>query len=144
MLVPTGLAQLQQTPRLTQIQGLSQIPGLSKISRLLPQITKLFPNLGARGTFKGKWAVFVISYRHTKCLTEVFGSVVNGQFSNIGSSCCKAISEIEGNCLSNLFPSNPIYAPLLNNSCGKLSKGNGQVFGITTSKAVLPGILPRN
>ncbi|KAK7849676.1 eukaryotic translation initiation factor 2 subunit alpha like protein [Quercus suber] len=78
------------------------------------------------------------------CLTQVFGSLVNGQFSIIGSSCCKAISEIEGNCLSNLFPSNPIFAPLLNNSCGQPSKGNGQVSGITTGKAALPGILPGN
>ena len=43
VLVPTGLAQLPQTP------GLPQIPGLSEISGLLPQITRLFPNLGAGG-----------------------------------------------------------------------------------------------
>ncbi|KAK7837248.1 hypothetical protein CFP56_021425, partial [Quercus suber] len=40
-----------------------------------------------------------------------------GQLSNIGSSCCKAISEIEVNYLSNFFPFNPIFAPLLSNSC---------------------------
>ena len=73
------------------------------------------------------------------CLTQVFGSLVNGQFSIIGSSCCEAISEIEGNCLSNLFLSNPVFAPLLNNSCGQPSKGNRQVSGITVSKAALPG-----
>ena len=45
MLVPTRLAQLQQTPRLPQILELSKIPKLSEISGLLPQITRLFPNL---------------------------------------------------------------------------------------------------
>ena len=49
MLVPTRLAQLPQTPELPQIPRLSQIPGLSEISGLLPQITRLFPNLGAGG-----------------------------------------------------------------------------------------------
>ena len=130
VLVHTGLAQLQQTPGLPQILGLSQILGFIEISGLLPQITRLFPNLGAGGLLG--------------CLTQVFGSLVNGQFSIIGSSCCKAISEIEGNCLSNLFPSNPIYAPLLNNSCGQPSKGNREVYGIIATKAVLPGILPRD
>ncbi|KAK7815457.1 hypothetical protein CFP56_001533, partial [Quercus suber] len=77
-------------------------------------------------------------------LTQVFRSLVNGQFSIIGSSCCKAISEIEGNCLSNLFPSNPIFALLLNNSCGQPSKGNKQVSIITASKAALPRILLGN
>ena len=46
--------------------------------------------------------------------------------------------------MSNLFPSNPIFAPLLNNSCGQPSKGNRQVSGITASKAALPGILSEN
>ena len=36
VLVPTGIAQLQQYP------GLPQIPGLSQISGLFPQITRLF------------------------------------------------------------------------------------------------------
>ncbi|KAF3971077.1 hypothetical protein CMV_005285 [Castanea mollissima] len=64
--------------------------------------------------------------------------------SSNGSSCCNAITEIEGNCLSNLFPSNPIFALLLNNSYGQPSKGNGQVSGITASKAALPKILLGN
>ncbi|KAK7857886.1 hypothetical protein CFP56_015219 [Quercus suber] len=65
-------------------------------------------------------------------------------FSIIGSSCCQAILEIEGNCLSNLFPSNPIFAPLLNKSCGQQSKGNGQASRLTASNAAFPGLLPRN
>ena len=46
--------------------------------------------------------------------------------------------------MSNLFPSNPIFTPLLNNSYGQPSKGNGQVSEITASKATLPGILLGN
>ena len=138
VLVPTGLAQLPQTP------GLPQIPGLSEISGLLPQITRLFPNLGAGGLSGANGQCLSSLVDIPGCLTQVFGSLVNGQFSIIGSSCCKAISEIEGNCLSKLFPSNPIFAPLLNNSCGQPSKGNRQVFGITASKAALPGILSGN
>ena len=144
MLVPTGLAQLPQTPGLPQIPGLSQIPRLSEISRLLPQITKLFPNLGVEGLSGANGQCLSSLVDIPGCLTQVFGSLVNGQFSIIGSSCCKAISEIEGNCLSNLFPSNPIFAPLLNTSCGQPSKGNGQASGLTTSKAALPWILPGN
>ncbi|XP_030945936.1 uncharacterized protein LOC115970440 [Quercus lobata] len=138
MFVPTGLAQLQQTP------GSPQIPGLSQISGLLPQITRLFPNLGAGGLSGENGQCFSSLVDIPGCLTQVFGSLVNGQFSIIGSSCCNAISKIEGNCLSNLFPSNPIFAHLLNNSCGQPSKGNVQVSGITASKAALPGILPGN
>ena len=108
MLVPTRLAQLPQTPELPQIPRLSQIPGLSEISGLLPQITRLFPNLGARGLSGANGQCLSSLVGIPGCLTQVFGSLVNGQFSIIGSSCCKAISEIEGNCLSNLFPSNPV------------------------------------
>ena len=144
VLVPIGLAQLPQTPRLPQIPRLSQIPGLSEISGLLPQITRLFLNLGAGGLSGANGQCLSSLADIPGCLTQVFGSLVNGQFSIIGSSCCKAISEIEGNCLSNLFPSNPVFAPLLNNSCGQPSKGNRQVSGITASKAALPGILSGN
>ena len=144
VLVPTGLAQLQQTPGLPKVPGLSQVPELSQISGLFPQITRLFPNLGAGGVSGANGQCLSSLVDIPGCLTQVFGSLVNGQFNIIGSSCCKAISEIEGNCLSNLFPSNPIFAPLLNNSCGQSSKGNGQASGITASKAALPGILPGN
>ena len=138
VLVPTGLAQLQQTP------GSPQIPGLSEISGLLPEITRFFPNLGIGGLSRANGQCLSSLVDIPGCLTQVFGSLVNGQFSIIGSSCCKAISEIEGNCLSNLFPSNPIFAPLLNNSCGQPSKGSRQVSRITASKAALSGILPGN
>ena len=134
VLVPTGLAQSQQT------SGSPQIPELSQISGLLPEITRLFPNLGAGGLSGANGQCLSSLVDIPGCVTQVFGSLVNGQFSIIGSFCCKAILEIEGNCLSNLFPSNPIFAPLLNNSCGKSSKGNGRASGITASKAVLPGI----
>ena len=104
----------------------------------------MFPNIGAGGLSRENGQCLSSLVDIPGCLTQVFGSLVNGQFSIIGSSCCKAISEIEGNCLSNLFLSNPIFAPLLNNSCGQPSKGNRQVSRITTSKAALPGILLRN
>ena len=104
----------------------------------------MFPNIGAGGLSRANGQCLSSLVDIPGCLTQVFGSLVNGQFSIIGSSCCKAILEIEGNCLSNLFPSNPIFAPLLNNSCGQPSKGNRQVSRITTSKAALPGILLRN
>ncbi|KAK7861360.1 hypothetical protein CFP56_011269, partial [Quercus suber] len=69
-----------------------------------------------------------------------------GQLSNIGSSCCKAISEIEVNYLSNFFPFNPIFAPLLSNSCdvrgcltnvmNSLFNGRISFFGTTCCKAI--------
>ncbi|KAK7834295.1 hypothetical protein CFP56_024730, partial [Quercus suber] len=136
-LVPTGLAQLQQTPGSSNTWIVSN-------TQILPQINRLFPNLGAGGLSRENGQCLSSLVDIPRCLTQVFGSLVNGQFSIIDSSCCKAISEIEGNCLSNLFPSNPIFTPLLNNSCGQPSKGNGQVSKITTSKAALPGILQVN
>ena len=85
VLVPTGLAQLQQTP------GSPQIPGLSQIPELLPQITRLFPNLGAGGLSGANGQCLSSLGDIPGCLTQVFGSLVKGQFSIIGSSCCKAI-----------------------------------------------------
>ena len=46
--------------------------------------------------------------------------------------------------MSNLFPSNPIFAPLLNNSCSQPSNRNGKVSELTTSKAAFSGLLPGN
>ena len=112
---------------------------LSQIFGLLPQITRLFPKLGVGEILGANGQCLSSLVDIPRCLTQVFCSLVDDQFNIIGSSCCKAFSEIEENCLSNLFPSNLIFAPLLNNSCGQPSKGNRQVFGITVSKAALPG-----
>ena len=130
---------MPQTLGLPQIPRLSQITRLSEISGLLPQITRLFLNLGAGGLSGANGQCLSSLVDIPRCLTQIFRSLVDDQFNIIGSSCCKAISEIEENCLSNLFPSNLIFAPLLNNSCGQPSKGNRQVSGITVSKAALPG-----
>ena len=79
VLVPTGLAQLQQTPGLPQIPGLSQTPGLSQISGLLPQITRLFPNLGAGGLSGANGQCLSSLVDIPGCLTQIFGSLFNGQ-----------------------------------------------------------------
>ena len=86
--------------------------------------------------------MFFISCKHTRVFDSNFWSLINGQFSIVGYTCCNAI-----NCLSKLFPYNDIFAPLLNSSCAPSPKGNGQVSGLTASKASLPGhllMLPRN
>jgi len=123
---------------------LQQILGLLQTPKLLPQKTGLFPNLGG-GVLLGANGQCLLSIVNIPgCLTQVYGSLTNGQFSIIGSSCCNAISKIEENCLSKLFPSNPIFAPLLNNSCGQSSKGNRQISRLTTSKVALLGLLPED
>uniref|UniRef100_A0A2N9G4A7 Prolamin-like domain-containing protein n=1 Tax=Fagus sylvatica TaxID=28930 RepID=A0A2N9G4A7_FAGSY len=94
VLVPTGLAQLPQIPGLFPFPGLGGLPGPT---------TQCFSSL----------------VNIPGCLTEVFGSFINGHFGIIGSACCKAITEIEDNCLGKLFPFNPVFGPLLNSTCGQ-------------------------
>nr|XP_023926207.1 uncharacterized protein LOC112037603 [Quercus suber] len=79
MLVLIGLAQLPQTP------GLPQILRLSEISGLLPQITRLFPNLGVGGLLGANEQRLSSLVDIPGCLTQVFRSLVNGQFSIIGN-----------------------------------------------------------
>ena len=122
MLVPTGLTPLRQIPR-------------------------LFPISGAEGPSWANRQCFSSLVNTPGCLTQIFGSLINGQFSIVGYTCCNAITKIEENCLSKLFPYNDIFAPLLNNSCAQSPKENGQVSGLTARKASLPGhllMLPRN
>uniref|UniRef100_A0A2N9IAT3 Prolamin-like domain-containing protein n=1 Tax=Fagus sylvatica TaxID=28930 RepID=A0A2N9IAT3_FAGSY len=80
VLVPTGLAQLPQIPGLFPFPGLGGLPGPT---------TQCFSSL----------------VNIPGCLTEVFGSFINGHFGIIGSACCKAITEIEDNCLGRAAPS---------------------------------------
>ncbi|KAK7824497.1 hypothetical protein CFP56_034299, partial [Quercus suber] len=94
MLVPIGLAQLQQTPGLPQIPGLSQIPGFTEISGLLPQITRFFASLGVGGLSRANGKCLSSLVDIPRCLTLVFGSLVNGQFSIIGN---KQVSKITAN-----------------------------------------------
>ena len=103
----------------------------------------LFPNLGG-GVLSRANGQCLSLVNIPGCLTQVYGLLTNSQFSVIIVSCCNAISKIEENCLSKLFPSNPIFAPLLNNSCGQSSKGNRQISRLTTSKVALPELLPED
>uniref|UniRef100_A0A2N9FUR2 Prolamin-like domain-containing protein n=1 Tax=Fagus sylvatica TaxID=28930 RepID=A0A2N9FUR2_FAGSY len=111
VLVPTGLAQLPQIPGLFPFPGLGGLPGPT---------TQCFSSL----------------VNIPGCLTEVFGSFINGHFGIIGSSCCKAITEIEDNCLGKLFPFNPVFAPLLNSTCGQSSNTGANKLSL------VPGLLP--
>uniref|UniRef100_A0A2N9GUW7 Prolamin-like domain-containing protein n=1 Tax=Fagus sylvatica TaxID=28930 RepID=A0A2N9GUW7_FAGSY len=111
VLVPTGLAQLPQIPGLFPFPGLGGLPGPT---------TQCFSSL----------------VNIPGCLTEVFGSFINGHFGIIGSACCKAITEIEDNCLSKLFPFNPVFAPLLNSTCGQSGNTGANKLSL------VPGLLP--
>ncbi|KAK7836948.1 hypothetical protein CFP56_021866 [Quercus suber] len=106
-----------------------------------PQIPELFsiPRTGGPSGANGQCLSSIVNI--PGCLNQIFSSLINGQFSIVGSSCCTAITQIEENCLSKLFPSIHIFTPLLNNSCAQSHKGNGQVSGLVASKASLPGFL---
>jgi hypothetical protein len=111
VLVPTGLAQLPQIPGLFPFPGLGGLPGPT---------TQCFSSL----------------VNIPGCLTEVFGSFINGHFGIIGSACCKAITEIEDNCLGKLFPFNPVFGTLLNSTCGQSSNTGANKLSL------VPGLLP--
>uniref|UniRef100_A0A2N9HT14 Prolamin-like domain-containing protein n=1 Tax=Fagus sylvatica TaxID=28930 RepID=A0A2N9HT14_FAGSY len=111
VLVPTGLAQLPQIPGLFPFPGLGGLPGPT---------TQCFSSL----------------VNIPGCLTEVFGSFINGHFGIIGSACCKAITEIEDNCLGKLFPFNPVFGPLLNSTCGQSGNTGANKLSL------VPGLLP--
>ncbi|PRQ50250.1 putative Prolamin-like domain-containing protein [Rosa chinensis] len=51
------------------------------------------------------------------CALEVLRSIFSLQFGNIGPNCCKAFLGLEESCWPRMFPSNPSFPPLLNNSC---------------------------
>ena len=116
VLVPTGLAQLPQIPELFSSPRTGGPSGANE------QCLSSIENIPG-------------------CWNQILSSLINGQFSIVGSSCCNAITQIEENCLSKLFPSIHIFTPLLNNSCAQSPKGNGQVSGLVASKASLPGFL---
>jgi hypothetical protein len=111
VLVPTGLAQLPQIPGLFPFPGLGGLPGPT---------TQCFSSL----------------VNIPGCLTEVFGSFINGHFGIIGSACCKAITEIEDNCLGKLFPFNPVFGTLLNSTCGQSGNTGANKLSL------VPGLLP--
>jgi hypothetical protein len=111
VLVPTGVAQLPQIPGLFPFPGLGGLPGPT---------TQCFSSL----------------VNIPGCLTEVFGSFINGHFGIIGSACCKAITEIEDNCLGKLFPFNPVFGPLLNSTCGQSGNTGANKLSL------VPGLLP--
>lgn len=52
------------------------------------------------------------------CALEIYKSLVTGQFNGLGHACCKAITEITDKCWPKMFPFNPFFPQLLQNTCG--------------------------
>ena len=107
----------------------------------LPQILELFSILGVGGPSGANERCLSSIVNIPRCSTQILSSLINGQFSIVDSSCCNAITQIEENCLSKLFPMIHIFTPLLNNSCAQSPKGNGQVSELAASNTSLPGLL---
>ncbi|KAF6136486.1 hypothetical protein GIB67_035045 [Kingdonia uniflora] len=51
---------------------------------------------------------------------EIISSFLSAQVRLIGPSCCKAIVKLSDKCLPKIFPSNPLFPPLIKNFCGRL------------------------
>ncbi|KAF5742883.1 hypothetical protein HS088_TW09G00945 [Tripterygium wilfordii] len=52
------------------------------------------------------------------CVAEIFKSFTSGKIGEFGSACCKAISGINDNCWSQIFPIDPFFPPLIKSKCG--------------------------
>ncbi|KAF6138763.1 hypothetical protein GIB67_040895 [Kingdonia uniflora] len=53
------------------------------------------------------------------CMEEVISSFLRGQV-RLGLSYCKAIVKVSDKCLPKIFPSNPLFSPLIKNFCDRL------------------------
>ncbi|CAN8277487.1 unnamed protein product [Cochlearia groenlandica] len=54
------------------------------------------------------------------CVFELYKSVFSGEFSHVGTECCKAFSTIDANCWPHMFPLNPFFPPLLKDNCAHI------------------------
>ncbi|XP_010442994.1 PREDICTED: uncharacterized protein LOC104725941 [Camelina sativa] len=54
------------------------------------------------------------------CVAEIFKSVFTGKFGSVGSTCCKAFSDVDSKCWPHIFPLNPFFPPLLKDSCSRI------------------------
>ncbi|KAH9805145.1 hypothetical protein WN944_002547 [Citrus x changshan-huyou] len=52
------------------------------------------------------------------CALEIYKSLVTGQFNGLGHACCKGVAEITDKCWPKMFPFNPFFPQLLQNTCG--------------------------
>jgi len=57
------------------------------------------------------------------CNIEIFKSVLTGKFENVGSTCCKAFTEVDAKCWPKMFPLNPLFPPLLKDGCSRIISG---------------------
>lgn len=71
------------------------------------------------------------------CNIEILKSVLTGNFENVGSTCCKAFTEVDAKCWPTMFPLNPLFPPLLKDGCSRIS---ASAPGHTTPQfPVIPG-----
>ncbi|XP_010482777.1 PREDICTED: egg cell-secreted protein 1.1-like [Camelina sativa] len=54
------------------------------------------------------------------CVAEIFKSVFTGKFGDVGHMCCKAFSDVDSKCWPHMFPLNPLFPPLLKDSCSRI------------------------
>ncbi|KAL1219589.1 hypothetical protein V5N11_009716 [Cardamine amara subsp. amara] len=45
------------------------------------------------------------------CVPEIFRSITNGQFGNVGPSCCRAFSGLNADCIPQMFIFAPLFPP---------------------------------
>ncbi|CAL9243461.1 unnamed protein product [Arabidopsis halleri] len=55
------------------------------------------------------------------CNIEILKSALTGEFENVGSTCCKAFTEVDANCWPKMFPLNPLFPSLLKDGCSLIS-----------------------
>ncbi|CAA7049112.1 unnamed protein product [Microthlaspi erraticum] len=55
------------------------------------------------------------------CVTEIYKSVFTGKCENVGAVCCKAASALDAKCWPHMFPLNPLFPPLLKDTCSRIN-----------------------
>ncbi|KAK7814153.1 hypothetical protein CFP56_003480 [Quercus suber] len=57
------------------------------------------------------------------CILEIHESLSKEKFNVSGPACCKAITNVSDKCWPKMFPLNPLFPPLLKNSCAPIAAG---------------------
>ncbi|KAK8655017.1 hypothetical protein V6N13_107609 [Hibiscus sabdariffa] len=100
-------------------------PSLADLARLLPPIPlgiiPHFPGQPLPPQEKAPTArkCFSTLLNIPSCVTNIFESIVSGQFDRIGRDCCKAFSAISVNCWPIMFDLGPSFPTSLKEYCAR-------------------------
>lgn len=82
-----------------------------------------FPGLSA-GQLEQDIAKFQSSLKSIDgCILEIHGSLSKRKFDLSSPACYKAITDVSDKCWPKMFPLNPLFSPLLKNSCAPITAG---------------------